>query len=164
MALLMALGAAAGLDALAADAPRQHPEASTTMEQTTSLEQQRLSISLGSTRFQARLYDSPATREFLSRLPLTIAMRDIGNKEKYAAFPGGLESSTLIHHNEPGQLVYWPTGPGIAIYYKTDGKPVRGGIVVMAKIESGTEALKDAGAGEVTFSLINAREEQVRGR
>jgi len=68
---------------------------------------------------------------------------DIGNKEKYASFPGGLaQDGALVYRNEPGQMVYWPTGPGIAIYYKIDWGPVRGGIVVMAKIDSDSETLK----------------------
>jgi len=110
MALLLALGTTTGFEVAAADASQNPPEASKNMEQAASLDQQRLRIVLGTSEFQARLYDTPATRDFLSRLPLTIAMGDISNKEKYAAFPGGLsEAGTLVYHNEPGQLVYWPT-------------------------------------------------------
>lgn len=115
----------------------------------------RLRISFRNAQFEAHLHDNPTTRKFLTRLPMTISMDDIGNKEKYASLAGGLPvDGPLINHNVPGQLVYWPTGPGIAIYYKTDGKPVRGGIVVMAEIETGIEKLQTADSSAITFELI----------
>lgn len=125
------------------------------------LDNMTLSISFGQTELKAEIYDNPTTRDFLSRLPMTIHMGDIGNKEKYAGFSGGLkQEQEVITNNEPGQLVYWPTGPGIAIYYKTDGQPVRGGIIVMAKILSGTEILETSGSGEITFKLIDNTKSQ----
>lgn len=122
------------------------------------LDNMTLSISFGNTELTAEIYDNPTTRDFLSRLPMTIHMGDIGNKEKYAGFSALKQEQEVIFNNEPGQLVYWPTGPGIAIYYKTDGKPVRGGIIVMAKILSGTEVLETSGSGEITFKLIEENE------
>lgn len=113
-------------------------------------------ISFDETVFNANIYDNPSTRDFISRLPMTIRMGDIGDKEKYAGFSGGLaHDGELRYQNEPGQLVYWPTGPGIAIYYKVDGKPVRGGIVIMAKIvdKNAIEVLKSSGSQDIKFEL-----------
>lgn len=76
------------------------------------LDDRLISISFGDTELKAKIYDNPTTRDFLSRLPLTIRMGDIGNKEKYASFSRGLtQEDEVIYTNEPEQLVYWPQAP-----------------------------------------------------
>lgn len=52
-------------------------------------------------------------------------------------------------------MIYWSPGPDVAIYYRHDGEAIPSpGIIVIAKIDSGVEALSVPGSVRVTIELI----------
>jgi hypothetical protein len=104
----------------------------------------------------ATMVDSKTTRDFISLLPLTLAMNDLFRREKYAHLPKALSTEgARTHAYEVGEIVYWSPGPDVAIYYRQDGERVPNpGIIVIGKIDSGVESLNVAGSVKVTIELI----------
>ena len=104
----------------------------------------------------ATMIDSKTTRDFVSLLPLTLAMNDLFRREKYAHLPKAISTEgARAHTYEVGEIVYWSPGPDVAIYYRQDGERIPApGIIVIGKIDSGVETLNVAGSVKVTIELI----------
>jgi len=104
----------------------------------------------------ATMIDSKTTRDFISLLPLTLAMNDLFRREKYAHLPKAISTEgARAHTYEVGEIAYWPPGPDVAIYYRQDGERIPNpGIIVIGKIDSGVESLNVAGSVKVTIELI----------
>lgn len=105
----------------------------------------------------ATLIDSETTRDFVSLLPLTLTMNDLFSREKYAHLPRAVsEGGTRTRAYEVGDVVYWPPGPDLAIFYRHDGQLISGdGVIVIGKVDSGIEALNVAGSAKVTIECID---------
>jgi len=103
----------------------------------------------------ATLLDSEAARDFASLLPLSLKMRDLFRREKYAHLPRPIsEDGERKHAYEVGCIAYWSPGPDVALFYRDDGQRIPSpGIVVLGKVDSGLEALDRAGSTAVTFEL-----------
>lgn len=104
----------------------------------------------------ATMIDSKTTRDFISLLPLTLAMNDLFRREKYAHLPKAISTEGgRAHTYEVGEIVYWSPGPDVAIYYRQDGERIPApGIIVIGKIDSGVESLNVTGSVKVTIELI----------
>jgi 4-carboxymuconolactone decarboxylase len=113
-------------------------------------------LKVGDKVFTATLIDSKTTQDFISLLPLTLTMNDLFRREKYAHLPRAIsEKGKRTHTYEVGDVVYWPTGPDVAIFYRHDGQEIPDpGVIVIGKIDSGVEALNVPGSVEVTVELI----------
>ncbi len=117
----------------------------------------KISLKIGEKAVTASLIDSETTRDFVSLLPLTLTMNDLFRREKFARLPraisvGGRHTKTY----EVGEVVYWPPGPDVAIYYRHDGQAIPApGIIVIGKINSGAEALNVPGSVKVTIELLD---------
>ena len=111
---------------------------------------------LNGTALTATLIDSETTRDFVSLLPLTLTMNDLFGREKFGHLPraisgGGKRTRTY----EVGDVIYWPPGPDVAIYYRHDGQPIPSpGIIVIGKMDSGVEALAVPGSVRLMIELI----------
>ncbi len=103
----------------------------------------------------AELIDSETTREFISMMPTTINLYDFYNRIKYCYFEEPLsQKGPKQLEYEPGDIAYWPEGNELLIYYRHDGKPMRSDIIVMARIKSGLEAIKEhKGSVEISFQF-----------
>jgi hypothetical protein len=116
----------------------------------------KIGLKIGEKAVAASLIDSETTRDFVSLLPLTLAMNDLFRREKFAHLPraiseGGRHSRTY----EVGDVVYWPPGPDVAIFYRHDGQSIPApGIIVIGKIDSNVEALNLPGSVKVTIDLV----------
>ncbi len=104
----------------------------------------------------ATMIDSKTTRDFISLLPLTLAMNDLFRREKYAHLPKAISTEgARAHTYEVGEIAYWSPGPDVAIYYRQDGERIPApGIIVIGNIDSGVEFLNVAGSVKVTIELI----------
>jgi hypothetical protein len=113
----------------------------------------RIRLTVNGKTLSASLIDSATTRDFISLLPLTLAMNDLFGREKFAHLPRAIsEGGERRRTYEIGELIYWSPGADIAIYYRNDGQPIPApGVIVIAKIDSGVEALDMPGSVTVTI-------------
>lgn len=115
----------------------------------------KIRLTAGDNVLTATLIDSETTRDFVSLLPITLEMNDLFSREKYGLLPraiseGGERQSTY----DVGDIMYYPPGPDLVIYYNQDGQSIPGGIIPIAKIDSGTEVFENYN-GPVTIELIS---------
>ncbi|MFJ6852687.1 cyclophilin-like fold protein [Streptomyces sp. NPDC091271] len=88
-------------------------------------------------------YDNATSRALASSLPVTVQRSDMLDRELYGGPPEPLPTAEGDRQTDyrAGQLVYWPPGPGLAVYYEHAGPSVPGpGMVVLGTIDSGTDA------------------------
>jgi hypothetical protein len=118
--------------------------------------------SQGQKTMTATLIDSETTRDFVSLLPLTLTMNDLFRREKFAHLPRAIsEGGTRTQTYAVGDVIYWPPGPDVAIFYRHDGQNISAGIIPIGRIDSGVESLNVPGSVEVTIDLVE--EDAVRG-
>ena len=105
----------------------------------------KIKLTIADNVFTATMLDNATSREFLALLPLTVQLSDLSNREKYGSLPKAIIDKDGRQTNyEVGDLAYWTPGPGVGIFYNQDGKPIKSGsIIIMGKIDSGVEALKN---------------------
>jgi hypothetical protein len=115
----------------------------------------KIRLRVGDRTITATLLDSAAARDFAALLPLTLTMNDLFAREKYGRLPRAIsEDSRRTHTYEVGQIAYWPPGPDVAVFCRQDGQSIPApGIIVLATIDSGVEALGFRGSRDVTFEL-----------
>ncbi|MFG2589466.1 cyclophilin-like fold protein [Streptomyces sp. NPDC048438] len=115
----------------------------------------RIRLTIGGTTAEATLTDNTTSRALASSLPVTVQMSDMLDRELYGALPEPLPSAESDRQTDyrAGQLVYWPPGPALAVYYEHAGPPVPApGMVVLGTIDSGLDAFTGHdGSSEVTI-------------
>src|SRR5882762_8580247 len=116
----------------------------------------KIGLRVGDKALTATLIDSATTRDFVSLLPLTITMNDLFSREKFGHLPRELsEGGNRARSYAVGDVIYWSPGPDVAIFYRHDGQSIPSpGIIVLAKIEAGVEALSVAGPVSVTIEAV----------
>jgi len=104
----------------------------------------------------ARVIESPAARDFVSLLPLTLTMSDLFKREKFGQLPRAIsQEGRHTHTYTLGDIAYWSPGPDIAIFYRHDGERIPDpGIIVLGKIGTDVEALNLPGSVSVTIELM----------
>ncbi|MGY3454318.1 cyclophilin-like fold protein [Bradyrhizobium sp. USDA 4353] len=114
----------------------------------------KLRLTIGAKILSATLVDSPTTRDFLALLPLSLTMNDLFGREKFAPLPRALaEGGERRRDYAIGDVIYWSPGPDVAIYYRSDEKPIPPpGIIVLGRIDGSVEALDVSGSVKVTIA------------
>jgi hypothetical protein len=117
----------------------------------------KISLTLPDETLTATLNDSETSRDFASLLPLTLTMRDLFGREKYAHLPRVLAKGGGRQYTyEVGQLIYWSPGPDVAVYYRDDGERIPNpGIIVLGTVDFNVEALHVPGSVRVTIDLLD---------
>ena len=115
----------------------------------------KITLEVGDKALTATLIDSKTAHDFVSLLPLTLTMKDLFGREKFAHLPRAISTEgKRTHTYEVGDIAYWSPGPDVAIYYRNDGEKIpEPGIIVIGKIDSGVAALDVAGSVKVTIEL-----------
>ena len=112
-----------------------------------------LHIAIGSTSMTATLEDNPTARDFVSLLPLTVMLREFSPSEKVSgALPRRLseEGAPATDAGAVGDIAYYAPWRNIA-FYRGQG-PDAAGVIKIARITSGIEALQQTGQVLVTIS------------
>src|SRR5438067_9727192 len=126
-------------------------------ERTTSKDRDSMKITLevGDKALTATLIDSKTAHDFVSLLPLTLTMKDLFGREKFAHLPRAISTEgKRTHTYEVGDIAYWSPGPDVAIYYQHDGEKIpKPGIIVIAKIDCGVAVFDVAGSVQVPIEL-----------
>ncbi len=110
-------------------------------------------ITIGSASMAATLADNSTARDFLSLLPLTVTLRDFSDAEKVSgALPKRLseEGAPATDAGAVGDIAYYAPWGNIA-FYRGRG-PDAYGVIKIARITSGIEALNQPGQVRVTIT------------
>jgi len=113
-------------------------------------------LGIGDSTAEVTLTDTKTSRAFAATLPVTVQMSDMLERELYGALPQPLITVERDRQTDyqAGQLVYWPPGPGLAVYYEHAGPPVPGpGVDALGSVDSGLDAFTGQdGAADVTIA------------
>ncbi len=95
----------------------------------------RIRLSIGGQRFRATLDDSPAGRDLMAQLPLTLEMTDHGAVEKTGPLPSplSLEGQPKGADPEVGDVGYYAPGNDLVLYY--GDQSYYDGIVILGRME-----------------------------
>lgn len=86
------------------------------------------------------LYDNPASRDFVSLLPLSLSFRDYAGEEKIADLPRTLTMRGGMSGTDAGgDFAYYAPWGNLAVFYKGFGKGQ--GLCILGRIASGKEWL-----------------------
>jgi Uncharacterized conserved protein len=86
------------------------------------------------------MFDNPASRDFLSLLPLEAEFKDFAGEEKIAYLPRKLDTSgSPTPSQEQGDFTYYRPWGNIAVFYHGFGSS--GQLTVLGRIESGKNLL-----------------------
>ena len=110
----------------------------------------KIRIVIGNTVLTATMYESPATIDFLSMLPLTLKLEDYAKTEKISYLPRKLSVTDAPSGSDPspGDIAYYSPWGNLAIFYRDFG--YSSGLIILGKLDSGTELLsKNLGSIEV---------------
>ncbi|WP_328305342.1 cyclophilin-like fold protein [Pseudomonas guariconensis] len=114
-------------------------------------------IILGKQVISASLEDSPATRDLISQLPLSIDLADYSAKEKIAYLPHKLDTSGAPAGIDPdvGDVTYYAPWGNLAIFYRDFGYSV--GLIKLGSITNGLEHLGYSGSRQAIIKLAPAK-------
>lgn len=112
-----------------------------------------INIAIGSTSMTAMLEDNATARDFVSLLPMTITLREFSPAEKVSgALPKRLseQGAPATDAGAFGDIAYYAPW-GNLTFYRGQG-PDAAGVIKIAKITSGIEALQKTDQVHVTIS------------
>ena len=113
----------------------------------------RIRIGIGDQRFEGTLDDSPASRDLIAQLPLTVRMSDHGGVEKTGRLPSPLRLDGQPEGADPvaGALGYYAPGNDMVLYY--GDQSYFDGIVVLGHMEGdAAERIREL-EGDVTVEV-----------
>ena len=134
--------------------PTEGPTTSSSASSYTDQEDRMLiRITIGDQRFQATLADSPASRDLVAQLPLTVEMVDHGSVEKTGALPAPLSLDGQPDGADPdvGDVGYYAPGNDFVLYY--GDQSYYDGIVILGHLDDDAAAKIADMDGSVTATI-----------
>jgi hypothetical protein len=115
-----------------------------------------LQVTIGDQTFAATLLDSPAARDLVAQLPVTVEMTDHGGVEKTGPLPGPLSLEGQPEGADPdmGDLGYYAPGHDLVLYYAEQS--YFPGIVVLGRM-NGDAAKRISDMGLSITASVEAR-------
>ena len=115
----------------------------------------KIRLSVADTVITATLFDSKATQDFVSLLPLTLTLEDYAGTEKISNLPKKLSTEGAPAGSDPavGDITYYAPWGNLAIFHRDFG--YSNGLVILGKIDSGIEALSVPGSIRVTIEPVS---------
>ena len=116
----------------------------------------KIKIDVSGKTVTATLADNPTAKEFASLLPLTLPMKDLFGREKFARLPKALsEKGPRTNTYEIGDIAYWSPAQDVAFYYRKDSELIPApGVILIAKIDEGADVFDVPGAVEVRIEVV----------
>ncbi|MBQ3402866.1 MAG: hypothetical protein IJG65_05800 [Synergistaceae bacterium] len=109
-----------------------------------------ITITAGGRTLNATLEDNPASRALYERLPLTLRMEDLYDREMCYHLEDALPTGRLVSDGyRVGDLIYWPPRKSLVIMYRQNGE--RFSRQYLGHIDEGVEIFESTGDIEVTF-------------
>src|SRR5262249_20585268 len=109
---------------------------------------------VGQKSVEATLDDGATANDFVSLLPLELELNDLFAREKSGQLPRALfEDKQRTHTYEVGDIVYWPPGPHVAVFYRQDGRIVAAGMIRLGTVDAGVDAFAHFSTIRATIEL-----------
>ena len=115
----------------------------------------KLRLTIDGKAVSATMNDNRTTRDFVSLLPLTLTMEDLFRREKFGHLPKAISEGRRTQTCAAGDVIYWPPGPDVALFYRDQRRPIGSDIIVIGRLDSGVEALEVHGSVRVTFERLD---------
>lgn len=114
----------------------------------------KIRLSINGETLTASLADNATARDFLSLLPVTLALEDYASTEKISYLPKKLSTVGAPAGVDPsaGDIAYYVPWGNLAIFYRDFG--YSSGLVKLGRIESDIEAFNVRGSLNVTIDAI----------
>lgn len=114
-----------------------------------------IQITLNDATVTGTLDDTPATRDFVAQLPLTVKLDDYSSTEKITYLPKKLSTLSAPAGITPriGDITYYAPWGNIAIFYQNFAYSP--GLIKLGEITNGIEHLHYRGAKQATITLID---------
>lgn len=113
----------------------------------------KIKITVDDQELTATLDNNPTTQALIEKLPMTLPMLDLYDREMVYRFSDELPVDNVRTTGyEVGEIIYWPPGHSFVIMYAQNGE--RFGMQKMGHIDSGVEIFNGLGDAEVTFELM----------
>ncbi|WP_204936630.1 cyclophilin-like fold protein [Methanococcus maripaludis] len=118
----------------------------------------KIKITVEGQELTATMDNNPTTQALLEKLPLTLPMTDLFNRELAYHFPEELPAENVTNTGyEVGEIIYWPPGHSFVIMYAQNGEIFS--MQKMGHIDSGVEVFEGLGNVNVTFELLDENSE-----
>lgn len=114
-----------------------------------------LKITVGEKTASAILYNNPTSRDFASRLPMTLKLEDYNKTEKISLLSQKIttEKAPIGFDPSAGDITYYEPWGNLALFYKDFG--YSNGLISLGKITSGIEVFAVKGAITAIFELVS---------
>lgn len=111
-------------------------------------------ITVGNKTLKAKLEDNVTTRALIKKMPMTIHMRDLYDREMCYHYGEGAFPTGKLREDKykAGDIIYWPPAGSLVILYKQDGEEFER--QHLGHIDSGVEIFEQTGDVDVTFELV----------
>ena len=113
----------------------------------------RIRLTLEGIELWATLDDTATSRDFASLLPLALTLEDDHGTEKISTLPRRLSTEGAPRGSDPsaGDLAYYVPWGNLAVFYRDFA--YSSGLVLLGRLDSGSEALARPSTVEVTIEL-----------
>jgi hypothetical protein len=120
----------------------------------------KIKVQVAGKTLTATLADNETARDFASVLPLTVSMKDLFGREKYADLPKALsEDGPRQKKYTVGDIAYWSPDQQFAVYYHQDGEWIPSpGIIPIATIDTPPDAFSVPGSVKVSIEVAKQQE------
>ena len=99
--------------------------------------------------------DNPTTRDFLSRLPLTLSLEEFAGREKVSYLSPKLETAGSPGSDpENGDLIYFVPWGNLGFYYSTDGIGYSDQTIALGTYDASLEQLSQLEGTDVIAEVI----------
>jgi hypothetical protein len=113
----------------------------------------KVKVTVGAAVLTATFTDNPTARAFVAKLPLTLPLTDLYNREMCYHFPDALPTDNVRTSGyEVGEIIYWPPRHSFVIMYAQNGE--RFDMQKIGRVDSGVEIFRKTGDVNVTFELM----------
>jgi hypothetical protein len=122
-------------------------------EEGMNVKETKIRITVGNRTLTATFYDNPTARAIIAKLPLTIPLSDLYEREMCYHFPESLPTDNVRTTGyEVGEIIYWPPRHSFVIMYAQNGE--RFSMQKIGRIDSGVEIFKQLGDVTVTLEVL----------
>lgn len=157
LVLLLMLGTACGaqVENSSSAEKSQKEQVTEVTSKKTNVNGKKVKVTVGQTEMIAVMEDNATSRAFMQKMPLTLSMEDLYNREMcYRYGNGGLPTEkTRSDGYQVGDIAYWPPRGSLVILYAQNGEHFER--QQLGHIAQGVEIFKSTGNAQVKFEVIN---------
>lgn len=116
----------------------------------------RVRFSTGDAEIVVRVADNPTSRDFVSKLPLTLVFEEFAGREKISYLPERLTTEgSAGSAPRDGALIYFIPWGNLGFFYNADPNAgVDDDVITLGTVESGMDQLERLETGQVTAETI----------